>query len=127
VLALLDWLLNLTHTAVVLASLSLWAFRTTRRWHLVLVLLTAGSWLGLGFWYGLGYCFLTDWHWQIKAARGAAELPHSFVQYLVYAASGDAFSPAAIDKLTGATFATVFVLSVALNLRDARSEAGTRT
>jgi hypothetical protein len=43
-----------------------WAWRRTRRLHLIAVGLTAASWVGLGARYGWGYCPCTDWHWQVR-------------------------------------------------------------
>lgn len=76
--AALDLGLSVVHLAVVLGNLLLWIPRQTRRLHLWLVMATIFSWLGLGVWYGnLGYCFLPDWHWQLKRSLGETELPGS--------------------------------------------------
>lgn len=43
---------------------------------------TIVSWLGFGLQYGLGYCFLTDWHWQLKRDMGEHNLPPSYIHYI---------------------------------------------
>jgi hypothetical protein len=118
VLQLLDVLFTILHTAIVFANVLLWIPRRTRRWHLGIVALTAFSWCLLGpvFGHGLGYCVLTDWHWDIKRARGEQGLPSSFITYLFGLVGVDAARWA--NSVTLATFATVASLSGALNLRD---------
>jgi uncharacterized protein DUF2784 len=116
VLLLLDWVLTLVHTLVVLGNLLLWIPRRTLRLHLVLVLCTTASWLGLGAFYGVGYCFLTDWHWRIKHARGETGLPGSFIEYgLEWLARSD-LDPAWIKQVTIWAFVGAATLSIALNL-----------
>jgi hypothetical protein len=119
-LAALDWLLTAVHLALVCANLFLWLPRRTRRLHLVLVGATALSWFGLGYFYGLGYCFLTDWQWQVKVARGASELPHSFIYYVLVDGLGLPMSREFVDTTTAVAFGLVIALSVTLNLRDRR-------
>ncbi len=79
----LDWLLLGLHLFVIAINAWGWWPRRTRRLQRWTLLLTAFSWLGCGAFYGWGYCFLTDWHWDIKRARGETELPHSFLQYIL--------------------------------------------
>ena len=116
-LSFLDTLLEIVHTFVVLAFLTLWVHRRTRPAHLLLVLLTAASWLGLGAIYGFGYCFLTDWHWQIKRALGQSP-PGSFIEYGAEALLGRKLPSPLVDALTAAVAAAVAVVSGVLNLRD---------
>jgi hypothetical protein len=54
------------HTAFTLFNAVGWAFRKTRRLHLVTLLLIVFSWFILGIWFGWGYCVCTEWHWQVK-------------------------------------------------------------
>lgn len=116
-LALLDVLLTLVHGAVVLANLFLWIPRRTRRWHLGVVAATAASWflLGPALGYGWGYCFLTDWHWQVKRALGEQHLPPSFI-HLMFRSVGIE-NASWIPTLTATAFACVAVLSIILNAR----------
>ena len=123
-LTFLDWLLGAFHVLVVLANVLLWIPRRTRRVHLILVSCTAASWLGLGAFYGLGYCFLTDWQWQVKRTLGKAPVSGGFIQYLVDAA-GLQVAPSLVNAAVGWTFAVVFVLSLVVNFwwgkREGRS------
>lgn len=103
-LLVVDWLLTAAHVAVVLAFVLLWIPRSTARLHGWLVLATAVSWLGLGLWKGIGYCFLTDWHWQVKRARGVVGLPNSFIKYGADFVTGQDLAPATVDTVAALTF-----------------------
>lgn len=87
-LQFLDYFLTVFHTLFVAFVLCGWAFKATRKAHLLALVLTLLAWLVLGFWYGLGYCPLTDWHWDIKRTLGERGLPNSFTKYI-------------FDKVTG--------------------------
>ena len=76
-----DVIFFILHIIIILFNLLGWLWKKTLRLHLIIILLTAISWFVLGIWYGLGYCFLTDWHWQIKAKLGETNLPNSFINY----------------------------------------------
>lgn len=76
-----DIVFTIFHIVLTLFNLTGWAFNRLRRIHLVSILLTLGSWLVLGFFYGFGYCFLTDWHWDVKQELGEKGLPNSFIKY----------------------------------------------
>jgi len=114
----LDVALTLAHVAVVLALLLLWIPERARRWHLLLVGATALSWFGLGLVHGLGYCFLTDWQWQVKRWRGETDLPGSFIHYALTRWFGLPLREVASDVITGLAFALVSGLSLALTARD---------
>jgi hypothetical protein len=114
VLAVADWFLTVVHAAVVLGFLFLWIPEATARLHRWLVLLTAASWLGLGMTHGIGYCFLTDWQWRVKRARGVTHLPNSFLQYAVDHVTGAHVPGAWVD----ATAALVFVFGCAVAVRS---------
>jgi hypothetical protein len=108
------------HTAWMVFNSVGWAWRSTRRWHLITVALTVLSWFGLGIFYGWGYCPCTEWHWRVRRRLGFLDDPPSYIQLLVGEISG--FEPsvelanaAAVLVLTVAT-----ALSVALTVRDVR-------
>lgn len=119
-IGLLDLGLSLLHVAVVLAVLTSWIPKATRRFHLVLVGVTAVSWLGLGLIHGIGYCFLTDWQWEVKRWRGETGLPRSFVHYALTRWLGLSLHPTTSDMLTGLGFALSTLLSLLVNLVDLR-------
>lgn len=115
---LLDILFFAVHTLLTGFNLLGWAWRRTRRIHLVTISATLLSWFGLGVVYGWGYCPLTDWHWRVKRALGETGLPASWVKYHLDGLTGFAWSPAVVDALViGSAFGALAV-SVALNPRD---------
>lgn len=100
----LDVILHVLHFAVILANLTFWMFRRTLRVAQVVQGLTVLSWFGLGFVYGFGYCFLTDWQWQVKEALGENNLPSSYIKYVADKLSGSDWDAGLIDQLTLAFF-----------------------
>ena len=108
----LDYLMDIIHIGVILANCFFWMFPKLRRLHRVILGLTAFSWLALGSFYGLGYCFLTDWHWQIKGKLGEQHLPHSYISYLIeklgFSDPGEPY----VSVLTGAVFASIVIITL---------------
>jgi hypothetical protein len=121
-LRLLDQALFLLHAALVLFILTGWIRPRTRRLHLLMVVLTLGSWVGLGAWFGWGYCPLTDWHWQVKAALGETALPASSIKYYTDALTGQSWNPTLIDLWVVGLALTALVVSAELNWRDWRRQ-----
>lgn len=126
-LALLDGAFHVVHVAIIVFNLFAWLHPRLRRWHLVMVALTLGSWLILGIWYGLGYCFVTDWHWRVMAARGRVQLPSSYTELLAEAVLQRDFSPAIVASWTLWTFVAAIVGSITVNLRAWFRTARTRS
>ena len=98
-----------------------WIWRRTRRLHLWVIGLTAGSWFILGIWYGWGYCVLTDWAWSIKSQLGETDLPNSFVQYM-FDKIGLSISVFTTDMITLTVFILCVILSLYRNIRDYRQK-----
>ncbi len=96
----------------------LWIWQRTRKVHLVVILATAFSWFVMGIWYGWGYCFLTDWEWDIKRQLGENDLPNSFIHYLANNTLSLNISAEILDGLTLVVFIIAFFLSVILNIMD---------
>lgn len=119
-LQFLDIILTLAHIVLIGFNLLGWIWQKTRRLHLLCVFLTALSWFVLGIWYGFGYCFLTDWQWQIKRKLGETDLPDSFIKYAADHITGLDIAPSLVDMATVISFGAVAVLSVVLNIRDWR-------
>ena len=117
---LYDLLLVVFHTALIVFNVFGWAWRRTRRAHLVTISATLLSWFGLGIAYGWGYCPLTDWHWQVKRALGETGLPASWVKYYLDQLTGVAWNAGLVDGLVIGTALAALVLSVVLNMRDRR-------
>ena len=113
-LSLLDTLLYITHILVIGFNLFGWIWEKTRKLHLWVVGITLGSWLLLGLKYGIGYCFLTDWHWNVKRKLGEVDLPNSFVQYF-FDSLGMSIAPSTTDYITVGSFALAICISLYLN------------
>jgi len=117
---LCDLLFVAFHTALIVFNVLGWAWRRTRRFHLLTISATLLSWFGLGIVYGWGYCPLTDWHWQVKRALGETGLPASWVKYYLDQITGLAWNATLVDGLVVGIALAALVLSVGLNVRDRR-------
>jgi hypothetical protein len=106
------------HTVLMLFNTFGWIFRKTRKLNLLTLLLTAFSWFVLGIWYGWGYCFCTDWHWQVRRHLGYHDEANSYTQFLAFKLTGINFQPNLVDAITAAVFFLSLAASIWLNLRD---------
>jgi hypothetical protein len=80
-----------------------WISKTTRKAHLLALLLTFTAWMLLGLYKGvIGYCPLTDWHWDVKRALGETGMSSSFIGYMIEHYLGLKFSKIVYDVLAGA-------------------------
>lgn len=116
----LDYFFTVFHSGVVLFVLVGWAWRKTRRIHLIISGLIMLSWFGLGICFGWGYCPCTDWHWMIKSELGERHLPYSYVKYYLDRLTGVSWDPLMVDGGVVALGISAFVVSCWLNLRDHR-------
>ena len=123
---LLDILFVVFHTLLVGFNMLGWAWRRTRRLHLITISVTLLSWFGLGVVYGWGYCPLTDWHWDVKRALGETALPASWMKYYLDLVTGLDWSTALVDAIVTGSALGALVVSVALNVRDARPRSRDR-
>ncbi len=114
----LDYFFLFLHTGLTLFNLLGWIWRRTRRWHLVSIVATWASWLGLGMLYGFGYCPCTDWHWQVKRAQGETDLPSSYIKYYLDRISGADWDAATVDIGVVVTATVVLGLSLWFAYRD---------
>jgi hypothetical protein len=78
------------------------------------------SWFGLALFYGFGYCPSTDWHWQVKRARGETGLPNSYVKYYLDRLTGLNWDHRLVDSTVLLFGLAALGLSIALNWRDWR-------
>ncbi len=81
-LHIFDYFFLLFHLGVILINVFGWLFVKTRRLQVIILFTTLFSWVALGFIYGWGYCFLTDWHWDILTQLDSRPIESSYVQYL---------------------------------------------
>lgn len=114
-LALADYFFLVFHSGLILFNLFGWYWPVLRKWHLLSISLTFASWIVLGFWYGWGYCPLTDWHWDILQKRGAENLPHSYISYLLERITGLSFPDRWVDFSTLTLALLALVISIKVN------------
>ena len=103
------------HIALIPFNLFGWIFRPLRKWNLMTLGLTAFSWFILGIFYGFGYCFLTDWHWQIREKLGYANPYNSYIHFLIETLFDVQVSPALVEKCTAIFFAAAVIMSIVTN------------
>ena len=113
----LDIFFTVFHTCLVLFNLFGWIWKKTRLLNLIVLLLTAGSWLILGIFYGFGYCPLTDWHFSILGKLGYTNLPDSYLSFLFTRLSGLPIQQSLVDAVTLWGLIIALVISLYLNLR----------
>ncbi len=107
------------HTSIIFFNLFGWIWRKTRKFNLILLLITGSSWLFLGLIVGtLGYCPLTDWHFSVLNKLGISDLPSSYVKYLADRLTGMNFNSSLVDRITLYSFLVALGISMLLNLRD---------
>lgn len=106
------------HLALIFFNLTAWAFRKLRKWHLIAVGITAFSWIALGWFYGWGYCFLTDWHFDVRRELGLTVDSSSYIQFLINRLGIDLWSAEVTDILTAVGFGVVLFVSIFFNIRD---------
>ncbi len=108
------------HVALILFNVFGWVFRSMRRANLITLLATLFSWVVLGFFYGFGYCFLTDWHWDVRDNLGYTTESNSYIHFLFTTLTGMDISERLVDVVTVAVFFAALSVSVVLNIRDRR-------
>lgn len=106
------------HISLILFNLFGWLIKSLRKWNLITLGLTAFSRFALGAFYGFGYCFLTDWHWQIRDELGYPNPFNSYIHFLITTVFSITVSERFVDILTGAFFFAALVMSIATNLKD---------
>lgn len=94
-LATLNILFFMFHTAMLIFNLTGWIFRCTRTLHIFCLGATLFSWFVMGYWKGMGYCICTDWHFQIRREMGINDSVHSYLQLIA-----KSFFGADMDRMT---------------------------
>ena len=122
-LAALNILFFVFHTSLIVFNVFGWAHKKTRKWNLLTLLLTLASWVGMGMVYGMGYCFCTDWHWQVREAMGIEETASSYIVLLVRNLSGWDPPTELANAVAQWVFLAALAISVGLNVRDWRNAA----
>ncbi|HEX6226085.1 MAG TPA: DUF2784 family protein [Chryseolinea sp.] len=112
------------HVVLIFFNLFGWIPRLTRKLNLITLLFTAFSWLILGIFYGLGYCFLTDWHWQIRDELGYSNESNSYIHFLILKLTGLSLNESQVNIFTAIFFCIALGLSIFFNIRDRRQKRG---
>ena len=82
-LTFLNIFFDILHSGVLVFVVIGWIPPSWRKWHRIFLAVVLFSWLVVGTALGtIGYCFLTDWHWDVKRELGETRLPSSYTQYI---------------------------------------------
>ena len=119
-LKILDVFFIVFHTSLILFNVFGWLVPKWRRANLVTLSLTAFSWFILGIWYGWGYCFCTDWHWQIREMLGYQNTSNSYIRFLLLKLTNIEVSADWVDLFTVIVFFSTFVISAYLNVKSGK-------
>ncbi|MGB7393023.1 MAG: DUF2784 family protein [Pricia sp.] len=119
-LQLLSYFFYVFHTALILFNLVGWMHRKTRRWNLITLLATFGSWVVLGIWKGWGYCFLTDWHYDILRQLGERDMPSNYIAFLTQKLTGWLPDAMLVNSLTLGLALLALAFSLWVNLKSSK-------
>ncbi len=117
-LAFLDILFFVLHTALMGFNLVGWAWRRTRVAHLIALSLTAFSWFVVGAFYGWGYCFCTDWHFRVRERLGYADPDTNYVQLLINKLFGASITAETADWIAMSAFIAIVIATAFVWWRD---------
>jgi hypothetical protein len=117
-LAFLNILFFVLHTALVVFNMTGWIFKKTRRLHLITALSTLALWAVLGIWYGFGYCPCTDWHWSVRRQMGLPIESDTYSHFLILKLTGLDLPNDVVFWITAIGFGMAVVMSIVLNARD---------
>ncbi len=119
---LLDKFFFVFHSFMIVFNLFGWIWEKTRVANLIMLLLTAFSWFILGIWYGFGYCFCTDWHYQVRMKLGYFDMPSSYVKFLIDSLTGLDINAKLADIFTFTFFLLGLIASILINIQVWRNE-----
>jgi hypothetical protein len=89
------------------------------------LLITLFSWGVLGIWYGFGYCFLTDWHYQVLRELGETGMPNSYIAFLIERLTGWLPEARLVNTMTIVLTVMAFIGSVWVNFLGKKSDTNT--
>lgn len=110
------------HTVLIFFNLFGWFYRPMQKLNLISLLVTFGSWFLLGLWKGWGYCFLTDWHYQVLRALGERDMPSSYIAFLIGKISDWSPNSQLVDILTVGLALVALLCSLWVNSRNWKRE-----
>jgi len=105
------------HTILILFNVFGWLIPKWRLLNFISLSFTAFSWFILGIWYGWGYCFCTDWHWQVREILGYQDMSSSYIHFLILKFTGANLSIDFVDACTLIIFLSAFIISTFLNVK----------
>ena len=106
------------HSALILFNVFGWLVPRLRLLNLITLSLTAFSWFIVGIWYGWGYCFYTDWHWEIRELLGYNDMSNSYIHFLILKLTGIDIDLKLVDTGTAVIFFSSFFISIYLNVKN---------
>lgn len=121
-LHIVNFLFYTFHTGLIIFNLFGWILPRMRKLNLISLLVTFGSWSLLGLWKGWGYCFLTDWHYQVLRALGENDLPSSYISFLVEKVTGKLPNAHLVDLFTVGLAVLALLCSLWVNFRYRKLE-----
>ena len=110
------------HSVLTLFNVFGWLVPRWRLANFITLSLTAFSWFILGIWYGWGYCFCTDWHWQVRDMLGYQNTSSSYIHFLILRLTGLDLPENLVDTGTVIVFFVAFAISAYLNIRSWKSK-----
>jgi hypothetical protein len=116
----LDKFFFVFHSFIIGFNLFGWTWKKTRKANLMVLLITAFSWFILGIWYGFGFCFCTEWHYQVRMKLGYFDMPSSYIKFLIDSVTGININAKLVDMLTLTFFLLALIASILTNGRDWR-------
>lgn len=116
--AFLDSFFLYFHLGLTVFNLTGWIWSKTRTIHFIVISLTLASWFGLGIFYGIGYCPLTDLHWKVREKLGYADMPASYIKFLVDYFTGWDVNAQLVDHAAAVSMAVVFGISLYLQAKQ---------
>jgi hypothetical protein len=115
---IINYFFFIFHVVLIFFNLFGWIPKKLRKLNLVTLSLTAFSWFALGIFYGFGYCFLTDWHWQVREKLGYSTVSNSYIHFLIMELTGISLEENLVDTFTAILFFTAFALSIYVNIKN---------
>jgi hypothetical protein len=114
---IINYFFFIFHVVLIFFNLFGWIPKKLRKWNLVTLSLTAFSWFALGIFYGFGYCFLTDWHWQVREKLGYPTASNSYIHFLIMEFTSISLEENLVDTFTAIFFFIAFALSIYVNMK----------